>query len=476
MPDISPAQASRAVNAGSKLYELLGAAAQLDSLLSTGKFDRQSPFKGFKGVVSGKDLMAKFTEYKPTLSAIEGSPLEPVKKASAELRKYFAEIEKKLVAELKKSGATFLSGGSDLAGYIKYQEQIVDINTTLSAFKSNKIDPKKEASSYFAGKLDPKEVERRLPVLENETIKWFKGGEGARFGEYQGRIVSAYEEVQRIAKLFVEKGGKLSQKDRDAIRLFPEDPVRGKIGQIRDKQLNTRDLPTEEQSRVLQVPVPEAFKKTQSAILAYNKLLTALGSDTLPSIQSLKKVAHGMSGAAALLSDKLVYKTDLDPSGAQKIASEQEIAAYEKLQGRKAPLLYRSIPGEALVTERIKGRPLKEILDRIAKPVLNLQRQIEEEADQATRAGLEKRLGVEKGRFNKAAAILYEQVGRLGATLQQMGVASDPRGKPLLVFGDALAEHAAREGVLGGHVSLTDERGMVCAMVVLERPDAGGAR
>ncbi|MCX7197210.1 MAG: holo-ACP synthase [Proteobacteria bacterium] len=65
---------------------------------------------------------------------------------------------------------------------------------------------------------------------------------------------------------------------------------------------------------------------------------------------------------------------------------------------------------------------------------------------------------------------------RYPATLQQMGVASDPRGKPLLVFGDALAEHAAREGVLGGHVSLTDERGMVCAMVVLERPDAGGAR
>ena len=65
---------------------------------------------------------------------------------------------------------------------------------------------------------------------------------------------------------------------------------------------------------------------------------------------------------------------------------------------------------------------------------------------------------------------------RFPATLQQMGVASDPRGKPLLVFGDALARHAALEGVVGGHVSLTDERGMVCAMVVLERADAGGSR
>ena len=34
---------------------------------------------------------------------------------------------------------------------------------------------------------------------------------------------------------------------------------------------------------------------------------------------------------------------------------------------------------------------------------------------------------------------------RYPATLQQMGVASDPRGKPLLVFGEALAEHAARD-------------------------------
>lgn len=65
---------------------------------------------------------------------------------------------------------------------------------------------------------------------------------------------------------------------------------------------------------------------------------------------------------------------------------------------------------------------------------------------------------------------------RFPATLQQMGVASDPRGKPLLVFGEALAQHAVREGVVGGHVSLTDERGMVCAMVVLERTDPGASR
>jgi len=58
---------------------------------------------------------------------------------------------------------------------------------------------------------------------------------------------------------------------------------------------------------------------------------------------------------------------------------------------------------------------------------------------------------------------------RFPATLQQMGVTQDPRGKPLLVFGPALAAHAGREGIIGQHVSLTDERGMVCAMVVLER-------
>lgn len=58
---------------------------------------------------------------------------------------------------------------------------------------------------------------------------------------------------------------------------------------------------------------------------------------------------------------------------------------------------------------------------------------------------------------------------RFPATLHQIGVLSDPRGKPLLVFGPALSEHARREQVSGGHVSLTDERGLVHAMVVLER-------
>jgi holo-[acyl-carrier protein] synthase len=57
---------------------------------------------------------------------------------------------------------------------------------------------------------------------------------------------------------------------------------------------------------------------------------------------------------------------------------------------------------------------------------------------------------------------------RFPATLQQIGVTSDARGKPLLVFGEALAAHARNEGIVSGHVSLTDERGMVCAMVVLE--------
>ncbi len=60
---------------------------------------------------------------------------------------------------------------------------------------------------------------------------------------------------------------------------------------------------------------------------------------------------------------------------------------------------------------------------------------------------------------------------RFPATLHQIGVTSDPRGKPLLVFGEALAAHAARERVTATHVSLTDERGLVCAMVVLETGD-----
>ena len=58
---------------------------------------------------------------------------------------------------------------------------------------------------------------------------------------------------------------------------------------------------------------------------------------------------------------------------------------------------------------------------------------------------------------------------RFPATLHQIGVLADPRGKPLLVFGPALSAHARAEGVSGGHVSLTDERGLVHAVVILER-------
>ena len=104
-----------------------------------------------------------------------------------------------------------------------------------------------------------------------------------------------------------------------------------------------------------------------------------------------------------------------------------------------SPLLYKAVPGQALITERTQGRPLKEILDRIARPYKEIQQKIQE-ANKALELAIDnkdatkiKELKVltkelqlsakkERNRFNKAASILYQQVGQLGASLQEMGV------------------------------------------------------
>jgi holo-[acyl-carrier protein] synthase len=44
-----------------------------------------------------------------------------------------------------------------------------------------------------------------------------------------------------------------------------------------------------------------------------------------------------------------------------------------------------------------------------------------------------------------------------------------PSGKPVLEFSDALKALLAQRGVAGSHVSLTDERGVAMATVILER-------
>lgn len=56
--------------------------------------------------------------------------------------------------------------------------------------------------------------------------------------------------------------------------------------------------------------------------------------------------------------------------------------------------------------------------------------------------------------------------GEIG--FRDAGVLSEPSGKPVLAFSPALQRHLASLGIARSHLSLTDEGGMICAMVVLE--------
>lgn len=76
--------------------------------------------------------------------------------------------------------------------------------------------------------------------------------------------------------------------------------------------------------------------------------------------------------------------------------------------------------------------------------------------------------------LTKAFAAKEACVKALGSGFEGVGyhdiaTLRDARGKPLLVFSPRLRQQLHRLGVAGGHVSLSDEGGLVCAMVVLER-------
>lgn len=51
---------------------------------------------------------------------------------------------------------------------------------------------------------------------------------------------------------------------------------------------------------------------------------------------------------------------------------------------------------------------------------------------------------------------------------QRIGITHDGLGKPVLLFDDVLRDYLAQLGVTGHHLSISDERGMVVAFVVLE--------
>ncbi|HUP92717.1 MAG TPA: holo-ACP synthase [Solimonas sp.] len=71
----------------------------------------------------------------------------------------------------------------------------------------------------------------------------------------------------------------------------------------------------------------------------------------------------------------------------------------------------------------------------------------------------------------KEAFVKALGTGFHGVAYADAGVVHLKTGKPVLVFSPRMRVRLKRLGISGGHVSLSDEGGLICAMVVLE----GGA-
>lgn len=69
----------------------------------------------------------------------------------------------------------------------------------------------------------------------------------------------------------------------------------------------------------------------------------------------------------------------------------------------------------------------------------------------------------------KEAFVKALGTGFRGVGYRDAGVVHEKSGKPVLIFSRKLQAQLKRRGVRGGHVSLSDEGGLICAFVVLEK-------
>lgn len=507
------------LHGASGLYELIGSITQAQSLLSTGNFDLKAPYKSFipGEKVSGIDVITKLAESAADVGRFAG--IKPANGVSAEVIAISREIPKivqplikELANQLRSSGASLPNNASaeDIYGYLKLQSEAPKLNESIRVFQSGDIPDKTEA--YFAGELNPEIINQRMRDFDL-AITYFKK---APLGQYKDQIIGAFESLKAVAKEYADTG-KLSNETRSKLKEINIENLTGDFAQILNQTFNPQDLKGFEDLRRFQFDAPKWAYDLPQSVLAYNKMAESLKQAGLaiPEINEFERAAYGMSGAAALLTDKLVYKTDInDP---QKISSEQEVKAYDRLAGRYAPQLYKAAPGEFLITERIHGAPVKDRLDELANPAKLLNKERKELAQQLTKlttefpvlrqstqgivdahrrlrraiaqgndqakqdaqselqqlkSGLIAQVGSSKVDefteilsrrsevlakyrearriFNQEAADIYQQVGRLGKTLQEMGVAHNdlasanvfmtPEGLKAIDLGNAIVD------------------------------------
>ena len=69
----------------------------------------------------------------------------------------------------------------------------------------------------------------------------------------------------------------------------------------------------------------------------------------------------------------------------------------------------------------------------------------------------------------KEACVKALGTGFHGIGYRDVGSIHEPSGKPVLTFSPQLQQRLAMLGIGASHVSLSDEGGLICAMVVLEK-------
>jgi holo-[acyl-carrier protein] synthase len=101
--------------------------------------------------------------------------------------------------------------------------------------------------------------------------------------------------------------------------------------------------------------------------------------------------------------------------------------------------------------------------DRFAERVLSRQELPDYQASSDKAHLLAKRFAAKEA-FAKAVGSGM----RHPVTLRRISVIHDGLGKPMLQFDEALRTHLAQLGISGHHLSISDERNMIIAFVVLE--------
>lgn len=451
LPDVSDVAAFASyMTMVENFTEQLSGYHQALSIANTGELDPTKSIEGTGQKVEDVILGVLEATYKK--QSFKAEALSPSKGTTPEMQaiskqmvalqnKAYDALEKRLVSLgfSQPKGETRESRAGELFGQIKLRS---DFENGLKPFL-DAVESGNAGDSYWAADLDP----QKMMMRSEDALKaanYFKKEGALEDANYTDAIVKVFENIRKVALEFYKSQGKLTpelKKLIDEARKSPlldtvSEPLSKEYYAMTKKEIKGDDIVSRKDQREFTIPVPDWLKQSPSSAIAYNQLLADVGDQGfVPPIEEFKAVGYGMSGAASFIGKDHVYKNE--PGNPQAVASEREVEAYKKLAGRYSPLMYAADPGKALVVERVKGKTVKDVLNNLAKPAKEAQEKIAKLTEQLgkTTGESERKTLIEqiaketanfkkyKIAFNKEAVKIYEQIGRLGKTMIEMGVA-----------------------------------------------------